>query len=386
MTAKRRVRGEGSIYYSKTAKRWETAVSVTDPETGKSHRVKRTGRTRKEVSDKLVELLHERRKTGMLAPGDYTTGQAIAAHMKHPPATWRSPATRQINALHARRLTAALGTVPLAKLTPAQIERHLRAEITRPKRPLSASTVRDELFLLRAAIEQAERDGKAGRNPARLARMPAGAHTRRSESMTPEQVSALLSSDLSPLWRAWVTTAVALGLRPGELAALAWEDVGDDGVLRVRRSLKAGVRGELKTERSRRSLQMPQAVISALTAWRAEQLTQQLACPTWAGSGLVFTDGFGRPLNRQKIQYGFRKVCAAAGVARRDGTPFQPRELRHTATSLLSDAGVDIEQIADVLGHVNSNVTRTVYRHQIRDEISAAAEVMDTVLGTEAAS
>ena len=56
---------------------------------------------------------------------------------------------------------------------------------------------------------------------ARLARMPGGAVTRRSTSMTPAQVAALLSSDLPPLWWAWVTTAVSLGLRPGELAALA---------------------------------------------------------------------------------------------------------------------------------------------------------------------
>jgi integrase len=160
---------------------------------------------------------------------------------------------------------------------------------------------------------------------------------------------------------------------------LAWEDVGDDGVLRVRRSLKATkagvVRGDLKTDQSRRSLRMPRAVRGALKAWRAEQRTQRLACPSWEDSGLVFTDGFGRPLSRQKIQYTFRELCKAAAVTRPDGTPFQPREMRHTFTSLLSDAGVDIEVISDSLGHVNSHVTRTVYAHQIRDEISAAAQV-----------
>ena len=98
-------------------------------------------------------------------------------------------------------------------------------------------------------------------------------------------------------------------------------------------------------------------------------------------------DGFGRPLSRQKIHgTGFRKLCKAAGITRPDGTPFQPRERPHTFASLLSDAGVDIEVISDSLGHVNSHVTRTVYAHQIRDEISAAAQVMDTVLGTGANS
>ncbi len=49
--------------------------------------------------------------------------------------------------------------------------------------------------------------------------------------------------------------------------------------------------------------------------------------------------------------------------------------------SVLSDSGVDIEQIADAVGHVNSTVTKTVYRHQIADEITSAATAMDAIFG-----
>ena len=98
---------------------------------------------------------------------------------------------------------------------------------------------------------------------------------------------------------------------------------------------------------------MSQAVTDALTTWRAEQLTQQLACPAWAGTGLVFTDRFGRPVSRQKIHYGFRQLCKAAGI----GT-WQPRELRHTFVSVMSASGVDIEVISDAVGHINSHITR----------------------------
>ncbi len=48
-----------------------------------------------------------------------------------------------------------------------------------------------------------------------------------------------------------------------------------------------------------------------------------------------------------------------------------------TFVSALSDADVDIEKIADAVGHVNSSVTRTVYRHQIADTVSETATVMD---------
>ena len=55
--------------------------------------------------------------------------------------------------------------------------------------------------------------------------------------------------------------------------------------------------------------------------------------------------------------------------------------MRHTFVSVLSDAGVDIEDIADAAGHINSNVTRTVYRHQIADKITRAASAMDEIFG-----
>jgi hypothetical protein len=42
---------------------------------------------------------------------------------------------------------------------------------------------------------------------------------------------------------------------------------------------------------------------------------------------------------------------------------------------------VSIEDIADAVGHVNSTVTKTTYRHQIVDEVTAAATAMDAIFG-----
>jgi integrase len=45
---------------------------------------------------------------------------------------------------------------------------------------------------------------------------------------------------------------------------------------------------------------------------------------------------------------------------------WSPRELRHSFVSLLSNGGVSIEDIADVVGHSGTSVTEKVYRHQLR--------------------
>ena len=59
-----------------------------------------------------------------------------------------------------------------------------------------------------------------------------------------------------------------------------------------------------------------------------------------------------------------------------------PRELRHTFVSLLSDNGVAIEEISRLMGHNSTNVTETVYRHELRPVITVGAEVMDKIFKT----
>ena len=46
-----------------------------------------------------------------------------------------------------------------------------------------------------------------------------------------------------------------------------------------------------------------------------------------------------------------------------------------------SDSGVDIEKIAEAVGHINSTITKTVYRHQIADKVTVAAIAMDAIFG-----
>jgi delta 1-pyrroline-5-carboxylate dehydrogenase len=49
--------------------------------------------------------------------------------------------------------------------------------------------------------------------------------------------------------------------------------------------------------------------------------------------------------------------------------------------SLLSDAGVPVEMISQLVGHRGTSVTEIVYRHQIRPVIQTGATVMDELFG-----
>jgi integrase len=184
-------------------------------------------------------------------------------------------------------------------------------------------------------------------------------------------------------------TGILCGLRPGELAGLTWDDVDfKEGLIRVRHSLKEvpGPDGhsvlalrELKTEKSRRTLALPAKAADALRSLRTAQAADKLRLGRYyADQGLVFCGSAGQPRRRQAVNNEFKKACERAGI----GSDWHAHEQRHTFVSVLSDAGIDIEAIADAVGHVNSTVTRVVYRHQIADKVTHAAEAMDQIFGT----
>jgi integrase len=68
-------------------------------------------------------------------------------------------------------------------------------------------------------------------------------------------------------------------------------------------------------------------------------------------------------------------ITKAAGI----GENWTPRELRHSFVSILSDSGVGIEAIADLVGHRTRVVTQKVYRHQLRPVITTGATTMNTI-------
>ncbi|WP_202126041.1 tyrosine-type recombinase/integrase [Actinomadura physcomitrii] len=73
----------------------------------------------------------------------------------------------------------------------------------------------------------------------------------------------------------------------------------------------------------------------------------------------------------------FRRITSKAGI----GEDWTPRELRHSFVSIMSDSGVPLETIADLVGHAGTAVTEKVYRHQLRPVITQGAEAMNTVFG-----
>jgi integrase len=109
--------------------------------------------------------------------------------------------------------------------------------------------------------------------------------------------------------------------------------------------------------------------------WAQQSADRLAAGERWQDTGLVFTTAFGSRMDAANVRRDFRRALAL--VPGLDPLEWTPRELRHSFVSELSDAGVPVEQISQLVGHSGTTVTELVYRHQLRPVLQTGATVMD---------
>src|SRR6185312_3380880 len=108
----------------------------------------------------------------------------------------------------------------------------------------------------------------------------------------------------------------------------------------------------------------------------AQQAVDRLAAgSTWQETGLVFATKLGTAMDAANVRRDVRRALKL--VPGLDADEWTPRELRHSFVSVLSDAGVPLEEISRLVGHSGTTVTELVYRYQFKLEIQTGATVMD---------
>lgn len=102
-----------------------------------------------------------------------------------------------------------------------------------------------------------------------------------------------------------------------------------------------------KTPTSRRIVALPQVSVDALARQRQTQdADRSTAGRRWHNpDDLVFTTDIGTPLDPSNVRRRLQHVADRAGLDH-----LHPHLLRHAAASLLSAAGVSLEEISDLLG------------------------------------
>lgn len=383
--ATRRSRGDGGVHYSDSRERWIATAHVGFSADGKRIVKKVSGRTKTEAKNKLKEILRDLDDGHGVQGHKFTVEDAIRDWLEHG-LSGRDPKTiASCQFLAQRHVIPGLGRRRLRELTADDVDRWL----TKEAQIVSTSTLSKMMSILRRSIQRQMARDRVKRNVALLCELPKGQAGRPSKSMTLDQAKALLAAADGSTLNAYISLSLLTGARTEELRALTWASVdlvGDPESkpplppnVQLWRSVRAT--GDTKTKSSRRTVRLPIRCVEALTRHRAAQsAVRERAGDRWEEHDLVFTTWHGRQLDAANVRRGFRRVLAEAGL---DPKAWTPRELRHSFVSLMSDAGVPLEEIARLVGHRGTIVTEAVYRKQLRPVITEGAETMDRIFASE---
>lgn len=361
-------------YHRRCSGRWRGELNLGKDGRGKRVRRKVSATTKAEVYTKLDEMRRELDQ-GVQSSASYTVSAAVEDWLNGPMAD-RAPKTLATQRELLGPLTEIIGKLSLREMTADDVSKSLiKIAETRATR-----TVRDARASLVRVVTYAQARGLVSRNVVSLISAPQGkAPGRPSRSLTVAQALAVLKAAEKDRLSAYIVLSLVTGVRTEEARALRWDHVDLDGprpYVAVWRSVRAG--GEVKTRTSRRTLALSERAVAALRAHCELQEKERAAVgELWQESGLVFTTYLGTALDAANVRRSFRRICKAAGI----GEKWTPRDLRHSFVSIMSDSGVPIERIADLVGHAGgSRVTEQIYRHQLRPVLTEGADVMDKAL------
>lgn len=377
MTGKRRRgAGEGTIR-QRPGGSWEARVSLPDG-SGGSRRVGFYGKTRREVQQQLTKVCREVDTGVYVAPAKLTVGEYLPQWLEHKKSSLRSRTWEGYEDHVSRNITPVIGRIPLQKLTRLQVQQLVNLK----SKSLAPRTVSYMRAILRAALNQAIQWDLIQRNAAEGLAMP-----RLSRSapavLSPDQAKRLLSyaqvERLGPLF----SVAMAVGLRLGEVLGLQWGDIDfERKTLTVRRALQRS-QGQVrfvepKSDKSRRTVVLPEFSVSILKTHRIVQLEERMAAgDRWQEWGLVFATPIGTPLDDSNVRKVFKGLLKAAGLP-----DMRIHDLRHTCATLLLVQGVHPKLVQETLGHSQIALTLDTYSHMMPTMKEEVASKMDAVLAS----
>jgi integrase len=128
------------------------------------------------------------------------------------------------------------------------------------------------------------------------------------------------------------------------------------------------VRGDPKTARSRRVIEMPALAVEALHLHRARSNVVAL-------NGLVFTRPDGRSLAVPTVYSRWHRLLERADVPM-----VRPHDARHTCATLMLGQGVHPKLVSEMLGHATVAITLDTYSHATPSMHREAATTLDALL------
>lgn len=356
---------------------WEARYTVgRDPGTGKQIQRSITGKTQKEVAQKLKAATAAIDAGTYQAPNKMTIGEWLT--------TWTETYLGGVKPLTVASYTGqiknhirpALGAIKLEALNAHTIQgfyNDLGAEKD-GKPGLSPKSIKNIHGILHKALQQATQIGYIRANPADAVTLPRVVK-KELAPLDEYESKSFLEAIQGHRFETLYTVVLFTGLREGEALGLTWDCVDFiRGTLLINKQLQRErkknaqyILASTKSDKARMIVPAP-FVMQLLKRHKTKQAAMQLqAGPMWQNSGFVFTNELGQHLIPYTVYRNFKDIVATIG---RPDARFH--DLRHSYAVASIRAGDDIKTVQGNLGHATAAFTLDVYGH-VTDQMKQAS-------------
>lgn len=409
--AGRNARGMGNIrkktkVNKKTGKKYEWRearyTAGRDPGTGKQVQRTITGKTQREVSQKLAAVVTDMENGTYIAPSKQTVGQwldtwadtYLGGVKPHTVVAYKTQISNHIKPNIGAVKLEALDTPTIQQMynklakTGQQVpKRNKDGELVRrggkivlEAAPLSPKSIKNIHGVLHKALQQAIAAGLIRSNPADACALP---RVEKAElhPLDEQETRAFLEAIQGHEFETLYLVTLFTGMREGEVLGLTWPCVNfASGTILIKQQLqrekKAGGQYSLvplKNDKPRTITPAP-SIMELLRQHRKKQAAWQLrAGELWDNpAGLVFTNELGKHLVAWTVAKKFKRIVASIG---RPDARFH--DLRHSYAVAAIRSGDDIKTVQQNLGHATAAFTLDIYGHVTDQMRQASAERME---------
>ena len=366
---------------------WEGRVTVDiDPITGKQVQRTITGKTQKEVSQKMREIAVEVDQKTYKAPCKLTLGEWLDIWMEEYLGSVKPRTVESYQCQIKNHIRPQLGSIRLEALSTHVIQHFYNGLAEKGLSPKSVKIVHG---VLHKALQQAVAISYLRFNPSDACVLPR-VERKELHPLDDDAIHQFIETVKGHPYEFLFLVTLFTGMRQGEVLGLKWDDVDfEQGTVLVRRQLqKVMVQDKdraknggkkyryqftsVKNSRWRKIAPAP-IVMHWLKRQRGKQAEWRLhAGPAWEDTGLVFTNELGGHLMTHTVYHNFKRVVTDMGLP-----TVRFHDLRHSYAVAAIKSGDDIKTVQGNLGHATASFTLDVYGHvtdQMRRESAQRME------------
>lgn len=342
---------------------WEARATVGyDPGTGKQIQKSVTGKTQREVSQKLTALLKSVDDKTYTPPDKRTVSSWLDVWAAEYLGGVKPRTADSYKSIIERHIKPSIGALRLVDLRGEDVQKFYNKL---QKDGLSPKTIKNIHGTLHKALQKATENRYIPFNPSDSCELPK-AEKAEMKPLDDNQIAQFLRTVKGHRYEDLYIVTLFTGMRQGEVCGLMWDCVDlEAGTILVKRQLqsprKKGDEYYLASTKNGkgRSLTVAPFVVAALRRVKVAQLENRLRYgEIWEDTGFVFTNEIGQHLRPKGVYDDFKKIMEQMGCP-----DVRFHDLRHSYAVASLRSGDDLKTVQENLGHATAAFTLNTYAH-----------------------